>query len=129
MARTHINQGKFTGQVNLSRVKLDNPHLYRVLGRQGILYEYVVPYGKSVKEYYKNAIDVRSIKRSEKYDNGKRIGQYQPIGDKRYFTFYQLKQMRRDGRDEEYMQQIIDMLARFYMQSMEQAIVDEVLND
>ena len=91
MARTHINQGKYTGQVNLYRVTSHNPHLYRVLGKQGILYEYIIPYGKSVKEYYKNATDVRSIKRSEQYDNGKRIGQYQPIGDKRYFTFYELK--------------------------------------
>lgn len=104
MARTHINQGKFTGQVNASRVTLSNPHLYRVLGKNGILYEYIVPYGKSVKEYYKNATDVRSIKRSEQYDNGYRIGQYQPIGDKRNFTFYQLTKMT----DEEKVQFLLE---------------------
>jgi len=106
MARTHINQGKFTGQVNLNRVKLDNPHLYRVLGRQGILYEYVIPYGKSTRNFYETAVDVRSIKRSEKYDNGFRIGQYQPVGDKRYFTFYQLNKMS----DEDMLQWAIDRI-------------------
>lgn len=105
---THINRGKFTGQVNLYRVTSQNPHLYRVLGRQGILYEYIVPYGKNVKEYYKNAIDVRSIKRSEKYDNGKRIGQYQPVGDKKYFTFYQLKHMNNDDTVEQILNRIIE---------------------
>ena len=116
MSKTHINQGRFTGQVNLYRVTTDNPHLYRVLGKNGILYEYKVPYGKSVKEYYQNATEVRSIKRSEKYDNGYRIGQYQPLGSKKYFTCYQLKQMREDGREDEYIQMIIEILNQFYME-------------
>ena len=85
------------------RINHRKPHLYRVLGKQGILYEYVVPYGLSVEKYYQNADDVRSIKNSERYDNGKRKGQYQPIGDKRYFTFYQLKQLQQNNSDIEYL--------------------------
>ena len=36
---------------------------------------------------YEEAINVKSIKSSENYSNGKRPGQYQPVGDKRYFTY------------------------------------------
>lgn len=114
MSKTHINQGRFTGQVNLYRVTSTNPHLYRVLGKNGILYEYKIPYGKSVKEYYQNATEVRSIKRSEKYDNGYRIGQYQPLGSKKYFTYYQLKEMKERGSDEEYIAWIAQFLNKMY---------------
>jgi hypothetical protein len=42
--------------------------------------------------FYQDAIDVRSHKRPDtKYNNGKRPGQYQPVGDKKYFTFYNYK--------------------------------------
>ena len=37
--------------------------------------------------FHEEADDVRS--------HNKKTGRYQPIGDKRHFTFYQLKQMRK----------------------------------
>lgn len=79
--------------INDWNAKIDRTLTVRRLGRQGILYEYELPYGADPNHYYEDAINVKSIKRSEQYQNGKRIGQYQPIGDKRYFNYFQLKKM------------------------------------
>lgn len=81
------------GNINAYNTQLDKSITVMRMGRQGILYEYRLPYGANPMKYYEEAIDVRSRKRSTKYRNGKRPGQYQPIGDKRYFTYYQLKKM------------------------------------
>lgn len=88
--------------INDWNAKLDRTLSVRRLGRQGILYEYLLPYGANPMRYYEEAVDVRSIKRSENYYNGKRPGQYQPVGDKRYFNFYQLKKMKNKTGVEEY---------------------------
>ena len=79
--------------INNWNAKIDRTLTVRRLGRQGILYEYELPYGADPMHYYEEAINVKYIKRSEKYNNGKRPGQYQPIGDKRYFNYYQLKKI------------------------------------
>ena len=79
--------------INDWNAKIDRTLTIRRLGRQGILYEYELPYGADPNHYYEDAINVKSIKRSEQYKNGYRIGQYQPIGDKRYFNYFQLKKM------------------------------------
>lgn len=79
--------------INNWNAKIDRTLTVRRLGRQGILYEYELPYGANPMNYYEEAINVKSIKRSENYKNGYRPGQYQPIGDKRYFNYYQLKKM------------------------------------
>lgn len=79
--------------INTYNAKIDKSISVMRLGRQGILYEYILPYGANPMKYYEEAMDVKSHKRSTRYNNGKRIGQYQPIGDKRYFTYYQLKKM------------------------------------
>lgn len=73
--------------------KVDRTLTVRRFGRQGILYEYELPYGANPMNYYEDAINVKSVKHSTKYKNGKRPGQYQPIGDKRYFNYYQLNKM------------------------------------
>lgn len=80
--------------INDWNAKIDRTLTVRRLGRQGILYEYILPYGGNPMKYYEDAIDVKSIKRSENYNNGYRIGQYQPVGDKRYFNYYQLRKMK-----------------------------------
>lgn len=82
-----------TKAINDWNSKIDRTLTVRRLGRQGILYEYELPYGADPLRYYEEAINVKSIKNSEKYKNGKRPGQYQPIGDKRYFNYYQLQKM------------------------------------
>lgn len=84
--------------INSWNAKVDRTLTVRRLGRQGILYEYELPYGADPMHYYEEAINVKSIKRSEQYQNGKRPGQYQPVGDKRYFTYYQLQKMSANDR-------------------------------
>ena len=79
--------------INNWNAKIDRTLTVRRLGRQGILYEYELPYGADPNHYYEEAINVKSIKSSENYSNGKRPGQYQPVGDKRYFNYFQLKKM------------------------------------
>ncbi len=81
------------GNINSWNAKIDKSLTVMRLGKNGILYEYLLPYGANPTHYYEDAIDVKSRKRSEKYNNGKRPGMYQPIGDKRYFNFYQIKKM------------------------------------
>lgn len=81
--------------------RIDQTLTRRVFGAQGILYEFILPYGANPDRYWEEAMDVRSIKGNNKRPStakGKegiiyRPGQYQPIGDKRYFTYYQLKKM------------------------------------
>lgn len=79
--------------INSWNAKIDRTLTVRRLGRQGILYEYELPYGADPMHYYEEAINVKSIKRSIQYDNGKRPGQYQPTGSKKYFTYYQIQKM------------------------------------
>lgn len=82
--------------INTWNAKVDRSLTKRVYGKQGILYEFELPYGADPNHYYEEAINVKSIKKSEQYLNGKRAGQYQPVGDKRYFTYYQLRKMTPD---------------------------------
>lgn len=84
-----------------------------VTGRNGIVYEYIVPNYGRLNKYYMDAIDVRSHKSPvSKYKNGKKPGQYQPIGDKSYFTFYQLKQLKKKGYSGSYVALIKNVLER-----------------
>lgn len=80
--------------INDYNTKLDRTLSVRRLGRNGVLYEYELPYGANPMHYYEDAVNVKSIKQSTKYKNGKRPGMYQPVGDKRYFTYYQLNKMK-----------------------------------
>ena len=79
--------------INNWNAKIDRTLTVRRLGRQGILYEYELPYGADPMHYYEEAVNVKSIKRSTQYDNGKRPGQYQPVGAKKHFTYYQIQKM------------------------------------
>lgn len=100
--------------INDYNIKIDKTLTVTRLGQNGILYEYVLPYGGDPLHYYEDAIDVKSRKRSEKNKNGRRLGQYQPIGDKRYFTFYQLKKLRESGKEDIYVDMIKEILNKFY---------------
>ncbi len=86
------------GNISLYNARIDRTLTVRRLGRQGILYEYELPYGADPIHYYEEAVNVKSIKRSTQYNNGKRPGQYQPIGDRRYFNYYQLQKMSSKDR-------------------------------
>lgn len=106
------------GNINIYNARVDRSLTVRRLGQQGILYEYELPYGADPLRYYEEAINVKSIKRSEQYQNGKRPGQYQPIGDKRYFNYYQLKKMTAQQRYEWNLEQYANMIAKKLMKDM-----------
>lgn len=75
--------------INTYNSQIDRTKTVMRLGRNGILYEYILPiYGDPFK-YYDDAIDVKS--------HNKITGRYQPIGDKSYFNFYQLRQMKAES--------------------------------
>lgn len=81
---------------NAWNAKIDRTNTVIRLGRNGVIYEYLIPLGGSPFHYYEDAIDVRSHKKAgTKYNNGKKPGQYQPVGDKSKFTFYELRKMNR----------------------------------
>lgn len=94
--------------INTWNAKIDRTLTKRVYGRQGILYEFELPYGANPNHYYEEALNVKSIKSSEKYKNGKRVGQYQPVGDKRYFTYYQLQKMKPEERETFLLEQYLE---------------------
>ena len=87
--------------INDWNTKIDRSLTVTRLGRQGILYKYELPYGDNTMKYYEEAINVKSIKgnntrpttKKDKKGYVYRTGMYQPIGDKRYFTYYQIKKM------------------------------------
>ena len=113
--------------INNWNAKIDRTLTVRRLGRQGILYEYELPYGADPNHYYEDALNVKSIKRSEQYPNGKRPGQYQPVGDKRYFNYYQLNKMKK-GEDVNWMADIQKRQEEEMVKAVQEAM-DKVINN
>ena len=92
--------------------KIDKTLTVMRWGRQGILYEYILPYGANPMRYYEEAIDVKSRKSGRarpSTKNGKvyRPGVYQPVGDKRYFNFYQARKMREKDKVGETIKEVV----------------------
>ena len=103
------------GFINVYNRRVDRSKTVQYLGKNGIYYEYIMPIFGEQDKYHTQAIDVKSKKSPKtKYKNGKKPGQYQPIGDKSHFNFYQLKQLRDQGRDEQYIEMIAEILSKFY---------------
>ena len=86
------------GNISAWNAKID--HTYSIIGLNGIHYEYVMPLHSFDSKYYEQAIDVRS--------KNKKTGRYQPVGDKSYFTFYQLKKLRKHNNTEYTIRVVID---------------------
>lgn len=85
--------------INTYNQRIDKSQTVHIIGKNGIHYEYIMPIFGERDKYLDQAIDVKSRKSPKtKYDNGKRPGQYQPIGDKRFFNFYQMGKMTEDER-------------------------------
>lgn len=72
--------------INSYNTRIDRTKTVLRLGKNGILYEYLIPIGGDPFTYYNDAIDVKS--------HNKKTGRYQPVGDKSHFNFYQLRKMR-----------------------------------
>jgi hypothetical protein len=108
MAKKEPRQLSLFSNIEMYNLMVDRTSLIRRLGKNGILYEYELPYGVDITRYYEQALNVRSIKGENtnpsraKGKEGKvyRPGTYQPIGDKRYFTYYQLSKMNAKERME-----------------------------
>ncbi len=77
-----------SNNISVWNARIDRSLTVRAENASRVLYEYLLPYGADRDKYWAEAIDVRSIKRSSYYDNGYQIGQYQPVGNKDYFSFY-----------------------------------------
>ena len=101
MAKKAPRQLSLLSNIQMHNLTIDKSLTVKRLGRNGILYEYRLPYGANPMNYYKEAVEVRSIKGNNTNPTTKkgkegyiyRTGMYQPIGDKRYFTYYQIKKM------------------------------------
>lgn len=103
------------GFINIYNTRIDRSKTVAIIGKNGIHYEYVMPIFSEQDKYQTQALDVKSKKSPKtKYKNGKKPGQYQPVGDKSYFNFYQLKQLRKNGVGDEYIDAIAEVLSRFY---------------
>lgn len=89
---------KKLSNIEIWNARVRDASWYRHVGRQGIHYEFLLPRGSDSHKFYEEAIDVRSKKgnNNRRSSNGNlyRPGSYQPIGDKRYFIYYQKNKMR-----------------------------------
>ena len=101
MAKKEPRQLSLFSNIEMYNLSVDRTKTIRRLGRNGILYEYEMPYGADVRYFYEEALNVKSIKgdnanpSTSKKNKGHIYppGSYQPIGDKRYFTYYQMKKI------------------------------------
>lgn len=99
--------------INAYNAQIDRTKTVMRLGRNRIHYEYILPIYGNPFEYYNDAIDVKS--------HNKTTGRYQPIGDKSYFNFYQLRQIEREQLDEQ--------LLKLYIQKIMFQILQDSLED
>lgn len=103
------------GFINTYNQRVDKTKTVFRVGKNGIHYEYIMPIFSDPMNWRIEAMDVKSRKSPvSKYKNGKRPGQYQPIGDKSAFTFYQLNKMRDRGKSEEYIEEMAEIIGQFY---------------
>ena len=116
--------------------KIDRTLTVRRVGRQGILYEYELPYGANPMKYYEEAINVKSIKGKNKRPSTSKkhegtvyqTGMYQPIGDKRYFTYYQINKMLDANAWNAYIEDLIRRKDEYMLKKLKDAIIMGVLN-
>ena len=103
------------GFLNIYNQRIDKTRTVQRIGKNGIHYEYVMPRLSNSMNWQVEAMDVKSKKSpTTKYKNGKKPGQYQPIGDKTYFNFYQLKKVQERGGMDDYLDMVIEILNKFY---------------
>lgn len=114
------------GNINLWNAIVKDASWYRYIGEQGIHYEYLLPQGANEDKFYEEAIDVRSRKGSNTRPGSdgivRRPGAYQPIGDKKFFTYYMINKQKMNKQQylgylqsqwlEEKLQRYIDYITR-----------------
>lgn len=117
MAKKQSRQLSLFSNIQMYNMTLDRTNPVKYLGRNGIHYEYILPFKANRDKFYEEAAEVHSVKsHTTKYENGKRPGQYQPLGGKAkyFFTFYQLKRLKEEGRNDAYINMIKEILSKFY---------------
>lgn len=103
------------GWISTYNQRIDKTKTVQRIGKNGIHYEYIMPIFSDPMNWQIEAMDVKSKKSPKsKYKNGKKPGQYQPIGDKTYFNFYQLKKLQDRGVSDEYLEMVIEIINKFY---------------
>lgn len=103
------------GWISTYNQRIDKTKTVQRIGKNGIHYEYIMPIFSDPMNWQVEAMDVKSKKSPKsKYKNGKKPGQYQPIGDKTYFNFYQLKKLQDRGVTDEYLEMVIEIINKFY---------------
>lgn len=121
--------------INDWNLKTDKTLTVERTGKQGILYTYILPYGANPMNYYEEAIDVKSRKkegsnwRSKRTNQVYRPGVYQPIGDKRYFTFYQMQKMTKRKDWENFLEDLIRRQDDLLVQKVKEALERVMFND
>lgn len=125
MAKKEPKQLSLFSGIEMYNLSVDRTNTIRRLGRNGILYEYEMPYGADIRYFYEEALNVKSIKGNNTNPSTSKKrpghiyppGSYQPIGDKRYFTYYQMKKMTPEQKDkwmkELYMKALIKEYERY----------------
>lgn len=117
MAKKQSRQLGLFSNIQMYNMTLDRTNPVKYLGRNGIHYEYILPFKANRDRFYEEAAEVHSVKsHTTKYENGKRPGQYQPLGGKAeyFFTFYQIKKLKKAGRDTKYIEMAKEILRKFY---------------
>lgn len=101
---TKTRQLSLLSNIEMFNLTIDRTLTVKHLGRNGILYEFMLPYGANPGRYWEEAAGVKSIKGNNTNPTTKkgkegyvyRTGMYQPVGDKKYFTYYQLKKLKKN---------------------------------
>ena len=99
---------KKLSNIEIWNAKIDRTATIKWKGANGVYYEYLMPFhGKD----YTEALAVQSRKSpTTTYNNGKKPGQYQPIGDVKYFTFFKLREMKKKGIGDTALSMVTDEL-------------------
>ena len=93
--KNHPRTPKKLSNIEIWNAKIDRTATIKYLGENGVHYEYLMPFG--AKDYTEAAWVQSRKSPTTTYDNGKKPGQYQPIGGPEHFTFYQLRKMREEA--------------------------------
>lgn len=123
--------------IQMHNLTIDKTLTVKRLGRNGILYEYRLPYGANPMKYYEEAVDVRSIKGNNTNPTTKkgkegyvyRTGMYQPIGDKRYFTYYQIHKMLDTKAWDDYAADLMRRRDEYMLKKLRDAVIKGVLDE
>ena len=114
------------GWISIYNRRIDKTKTVYAVGKNGIHYEYIMPIFGEREKYLDQALDVKSKKSPKsKYKNGKKPGQYQPVGDKRYFNYYQIQKMKTKGDWEDFLLDVLEREQFILAEQLKKYIIEE----